>query len=164
MLARNQPSKLAELRLMIATKSAHAALAVAAVVATGAVGTETALAVLERVDAMDQLAVAMKEVQGLINSKDGLVAIQTEAEGMRKIGESLPDLFPDGSGTGKTNAKPEIWERWAEFNLKARNLAEAAEALGQRAAAMDSPGVSEQYRALDRVCTDCHDAFRRPKH
>jgi len=106
----------------------------------------------------------MKELQGQINSEDGMVAIQAEAAGMRKIGESLPDLFPDGSGTGKTNAKPEIWERWAEFNLKARNLAEAAEALGQRAAAMDSPGVSEQYRALDRVCTDCHDAFRRPKH
>ena len=148
---------------MITMKSAHAALVLAAVAATGAVGTETALAVLERVDAMDQLAVAMKEVQGLINSKDGLVAIQAEAEGMKKIGESLPDLFPDGSGTGKTNAKPEIWERWAEFNSKAKNLADAAETLGQRAAAMDSPGVSEQYRALDRVCTDCHDAFRKPK-
>ena len=144
-------------------KSAYAALVLAAVAATGAVGTETALAVLERVDAMDQLAVAMKEVQGLINSKDGLVAIQAEAEGMRKIGESLPDLFPDGSGKGKTNAKPEIWERWAEFNSKAKNLADAAETLDQRAAAMDSPGVSEQYRALDRVCTDCHDAFRKPK-
>ena len=149
---------------MTAIKSACVVMALAAVTATGAIGEETALAVLERVDAMDQLAVAMKELQGQINSEDGMVAIQAEAAGMRKIGESLPDLFPDGSGTGKTNAKPEIWERWAEFNLKARNLAEAAEALGQRAAAMDSPGVSEQYRALDRVCTDCHDAFRRPKH
>ena len=149
---------------MTAIKSAFVVMVLAAVTATGAIGEETALAVLERVDAMDQLAVTMKELQGQINSKDGLVAIQAEAAGMRKIGESLPDLFPDGSGTGKTNAKPEIWERWAEFNLKARNLAEAAEALGQRAAAMDSPGVSEQYRALDRVCTDCHDAFRRPKH
>ena len=149
---------------MTAIKSAFVVMALAAVTATGAIGEETALAVLERVDAMDQLAVTMKELQGQINSEDGMVAIQAEAAGMRKIGESLPDLFPDGSGTGKTNAKPEIWERWAEFNLKARNLAEAAEALGQRAAAMDSPGVSEQYRALDRVCTDCHDAFRRPKH
>ena len=149
---------------MTAIKSAFVVMALAAVTATGAIGEETALAVLERVDAMDQLAVTMKELQGQINSEDGMVAIQAEAAGMRKIGESLPDLFPDGSGTGKTNAQPEIWERWAEFNLKARNLAEAAEALGQRAAAMDSPGVSEQYRALDRVCTDCHDAFRRPKH
>ena len=149
---------------MTAIKSAFVVMVLAAVTATGAIGEETALAVLERVDAMDQLAVTMKELQGQINSEDGMVAIQAEAAGMRKIGESLPDLFPDGSGTGKTNAKPEIWERWAEFNLKARNLAEAAEALGQRAAAMDSPGVSEQYRALDRVCTDCHDAFRRPKH
>ena len=149
---------------MTAIKSACVVMALAAVTATGAIGEETALAVLERVDAMDQLAVTMKELQGQINSEDGMVAIQAEAAGMRKIGESLPDLFPDGSGTGKTNAKPEIWERWAEFNLKARNLAEAAEALGQRAAAMDSPGVTEQYRALDRVCTDCHDAFRRPKH
>ena len=148
---------------MTAIKSAFVVMVLAAVTATGAIGEETALAVLERVDAMDQLAVTMKELQGQINSEDGMVAIQAEAAGMRKIGESLPDLFPDGSGTGKTNAKPEIWERWAEFNLKARNLAEAAEALGQRAAAMDSPGVSEQYRALDRVCTDCHDAFRRPK-
>jgi cytochrome c556 len=132
--------------------------------ATGANSEETtALAVLERVDAMDQLAVAMKDVQGLINSKDNLVAIQTEAESMRKIGESLPDLFPDGSSTGKTNAKPEIWERWAEFIAKAKNLVDGAETLRRRAAETDSSGVAEQYRALDHVCTDCHDTFRKPK-
>ena len=148
---------------MTAIKSACVVMALAAVTATGAIGEETALAVLERVDAMDQLAVTMKELQGQINSEDGMVAIQAEAAGMRKIGESLPDLFPDGSGTGKTNAKPEIWQRWAEFNLKAKNLADAAETLGRRAAAMDSPGVTEQYHALERVCSDCHDAFRKPK-
>jgi cytochrome c556 len=92
---------------------------------TAAATTETpSLAILERVDAMDQLAVAMKAVLDHARSKEGLTSVQSEALTIRKIGEDLPDMFPDGSGSGITNAKPEVWERWPEFKSKARRHGE----------------------------------------
>jgi cytochrome c556 len=72
-------------------------------------------------------------------------------------------MFPDGSGSGITNAKPEVWERWPEFKSKAKALVDEAERLQQQAVAMDASAILNQYRAIDRVCADCHHLFRRPK-
>ena len=46
--------------------------------------------------------------------------------------DKIVSLFPKGSTTGKTKAKPEIWEKSDDFSKAAKNLSKAAERVGER--------------------------------
>ena len=48
--------------------------------------------------------------------------IAVNAETMAINSEHIPMLFPQGSLTEKSKAKPEIWQKWPEFESAANNL------------------------------------------
>ena len=48
--------------------------------------------------------------------------IAVNAETMALNSEHIPMLFPQGSLTDKSKAKPEIWQRWDEFTKDAKNF------------------------------------------
>ena len=50
-------------------------------------------------------------------------AIAVNAETIAINAQHIPSLFPKGSMTDKSKAKPEIWEKWSEFEAAAKNLA-----------------------------------------
>ena len=70
-------------------------------------------------------------------------------------------LFPEGSDTGDTRAKPEIWRNMDEFNAIFDTAIRNAEALaGVSAADALPPAVT----ALGgKGCKACHEKFRKPK-
>ena len=47
-------------------------------------------------------------------------AIAVNAETLALTAQQIPGLFPEGSLTDKSKAKPEVWQKWAEFESAAR--------------------------------------------
>jgi cytochrome c556 len=72
-------------------------------------------------------------------------------------------LFPKGSLTDKSKAKPEIWEKWSEFEGAAKNLETWAVKLRDAATAKDADGTQAIVKDFGRqACGTCHTPFRVP--
>ncbi len=90
-------------------------------------------------------------------------AIAVNAETMALNAMHIPILFPQGSLTDKSNAKPEIWQKWSEFESAAKNLQTMAEKLRDAARAKDAAAVDTIVKDFGRqACGSCHTPFRVP--
>jgi cytochrome c556 len=89
--------------------------------------------------------------------------IAVNAEVIAITALQIPSLFPDGSLTDKSKAKPEVWQRWGEFEASAKNLAIWSERLRDASKANDTAAVNEIMKDYGRVaCGSCHTPFRVP--
>ena len=68
--------------------------------------------------------------------------------------------FPEGTHTGQTRAKPEIWENKADFDSKMGDLKEATMALKIAAATGDKGKIMEAFKATGGACKACHDDYK----
>lgn len=110
------------LATLIATSTAFAALAHG-----GATGI-----VKERMDAMADMGKAVKAITPMMRGEtdyDAKVVRQAAATFSRHAGESMTDLFPEGSGGMPSEAKDAIWSKWAEFSALAGQLGIVSEGL-----------------------------------
>jgi cytochrome c556 len=90
-------------------------------------------------------------------------AIAVNAETMALNAMHIPILFPQGSLTDKSNAKPEIWQKWAEFESAAQNMQAWAEKLRDASRAKDAAAVDTIVKDFGRqACGSCHTPFRVP--
>jgi len=106
---------------------------------------------------------AWKSIQD--NTKAGQVAaVVPDAEKLAGTAKEIPTLFPEGSlDPANSAAKPEIWQRRAEFDAAAKNL--ETWALKLRDAA--KTGNADQTQAVVKdfgrqACGTCHQPFRVP--
>ncbi|MBI4537268.1 MAG: cytochrome c [candidate division NC10 bacterium] len=75
----------------------------------------------------------------------------------------IPALFPEGSLTPKSNAKPEIWQKWDDFTKAAKNFETLAANLRDRSRAKDKAGVEAAVKEFGaKACGTCHTPFRVP--
>lgn len=72
-------------------------------------------------------------------------------------------LFPEGSTSDDSRAKPEIWEKWDEFAAAADEAITAAEAVAAVGANDDADGFKPAFASLGKSCGGCHKPFRKPK-
>ncbi len=90
-------------------------------------------------------------------------AIAVNAETMAVIATHIPAMFPQGSITEKSNAKPEIWEKWADFEAAAKNLQYWAEKLRDTAKTKEAATTEAVVKDFGRqACGSCHTPFRKP--
>ncbi|HEY7140218.1 MAG TPA: cytochrome c [Methylomirabilota bacterium] len=90
-------------------------------------------------------------------------AMAVNAETIAINAQHIPSLFPKGSLTDKSNAKPDIWEKWADFETAAKTLQTKAEELRDAAKAKDQPKVEALMKDFGRTtCGACHTPFRKP--
>ena len=90
-------------------------------------------------------------------------AIAVNAETIAISAQHIPSLFPKDSLTDKSNAKPDIWEKWSEFESAAKNLEAKAAELRDAARAKDQPKVEALMKDFGRTtCGACHTPFRKP--
>jgi len=90
-------------------------------------------------------------------------AIAVNAETIALNARHIPLLFPQGSLTDKSKAKPEIWQRWGEFEAAAKNLETWATKLRDAAAAKDAQAVETIAKEFGgQACGTCHRPFRVP--
>lgn len=90
-------------------------------------------------------------------------AVAVNAESIAVMAMHVPSLFPAGSATDVSNAKPEIWNKWAEFQALAMNLESMAEKLRDASRAKDGAAVETMVKDFGaKACGACHTAFRKP--
>jgi cytochrome c556 len=90
-------------------------------------------------------------------------AIAVNAEALAINAQHIPMLFPQGSMSDKSKAKPEIWQKWPEFEAAAKKLQVKAEDLRDTARSKNAEATQEMLKTFGReTCAPCHDAFRVP--
>ena len=89
--------------------------------------------------------------------------IAVNAETLAMTAQQIPGLFPEGSGTEKSKAKPEIWQKWPEFERAAKNLEVQAEKLRDASRAKNEQLTQDIVKDFGRnACGTCHTPFRQP--
>jgi cytochrome c556 len=89
--------------------------------------------------------------------------IAVNAETLSMTAQQIPGLFPEGSGTEKSKAKPEVWQKWPEFERAAKNLEVQAEKLRDAAKAKNEQLTQDIVKDFGRnACGTCHTPFRQP--
>ena len=84
-------------------------------------------------------------------------AIGVNAETIALNAMHIPVLFPPGSVTDKSRAKPEIWTKRTEFEAAAKNLQVQAEKLRDAARAKDAATVEAIVKDFGKqTCGACH--------
>lgn len=68
--------------------------------------------------------------------------------------------FPEGSHTGQTRAKPEIWENMEDFKAKSQDMKTSTVALQQAAASGDKDAIIGAFKKTGGSCKACHDEYK----
>jgi len=89
--------------------------------------------------------------------------VAVNAEAIALHAQRITSLFPEGSLTAKSKAKPDIWHKWPEFQAAAKNLENRAGTLRDQALAKDASAVQTTVATFGRdACGTCHTPFRVP--
>lgn len=109
---------------------------------------------------------ANKAIRAAEKEKDYATLEVKAKEIMDNIGKLL-DLFPKGSISEKSDAHPDIWERWDEFSKHPGKVKAAAEGLYKAAQAKDDAKIKVQVKAIGGLgsgaCGDCHLSFNKKR-
>ena len=91
--------------------------------------------------------------------------IAAEAEKLESTSKKITRLFPEGSLNANTSrAKPEIWQKWSEFEGYAKSLNTKAKQLEAAAKTGNAQTVQPMAAELGKTtCGACHTAFRGPE-
>ncbi|MCY4363403.1 MAG: cytochrome c [Gammaproteobacteria bacterium] len=87
--------------------------------------------------------------------------LQMHTEALARLARDIALLFPEGTGTGKTDAKPEIWEDWSDFEARAAESRQAAQALLDAVQSGDAGAIDTRFGELTQTCKACHRPFRK---
>jgi cytochrome c556 len=142
-------------------------LGLAALAAAGcATGTATVLGsgdpVADRQRLMKNDGANWTDIQNKVKAGN-VEGIAVNAEAIALHAQRIPLLFPEGSLNAKSKAKPDIWQRWPEFQAAAKNLENRAGALRDQALAKDAAAVQATVATFGRdACGTCHTPFRAP--
>lgn len=92
--------------------------------------------VKERMELMGVLDRAMKDLATLVRAPgegDGERLVELAVTIREHAGAAITAKFPDGSINGPSDALPEIWDDWADFESRADRLHMLADALAEAA-------------------------------
>ncbi len=118
----------------------------------------------------------IKYRQGVMKAQGGLMAAMAQivrgkvpydtqlagyALALRSISGDIPDMFPEDSDFGETDAKAEIWEDAEKFRKAADKAANAAETFQKAVDSGDKKAIGGQFKALADACKGCHKKFRK---
>lgn len=87
--------------------------------------------------------------------------IPAAADAIAADAKKIDALFPPGSTSDQSRAKPEIWTDWAKFQKISADLATHATALAKTAKEGGDAGAAAKVMYGD--CKSCHDDFRKPE-
>jgi cytochrome c556 len=106
---------------------------------------------------------AWKSIQDKTKAGD-TAGVVPEAQKLVETADKIPALFPEGStGPTKTAAKPEIWQKWPDFEAAAKNLKTQSEKLRDTAKTGDATATQAVVQTFGRqACGTCHTPFRVP--
>lgn len=112
---------------------------------------------------MKSQSAAAKAIKGAVEAKD-YATVEAKAKDIMGTADKIVSAFPKGSTTGKTKAKPEIWEKSDDFAKNAKALNKAAGELASAAKSGNDAEVGVKVKALGDACGACHKQFRAEKY
>lgn len=83
------------------------------------------------------------------------------AERLAQLAPQLLEGFPAGSQVGDTEAKPEIWTNWADFEQKMQSFQVESRKLAQICKSADEAAIKAQFGKLGVACKACHDQYKK---
>ena len=123
-----------------------------------------ALAIMhERHEGMEKIGDTNKLLRREITSTSPfLPAVRSGAATIAALSVRANGWFPKGTGpaTGKTGAKPQIWQKPRDFAAKLRGFQAAARAFNAAARSGDMVAIKARYADLGGSCKACHDSYR----
>ena len=116
--------------------------------------------VKERMDAMTEAGKAMKDAGERIRSKGDLAGVKDDALAVAVVAAKIGAQFPVGSDRHPTDARPEIWTHWDDFNARAQALERESRSLAAAVDAGDPGAIARRFQAVGHACANCHEAYR----
>jgi cytochrome c556 len=95
---------------------------------------------------------------GKVEFQDPLLG---HAEALAAAGEETAKLFPAGSGTGKTDALPLIWQEQERFQKAAADMKASSAALRDAIRSGDKASIGKALKPAGDACKGCHDRYRK---
>jgi cytochrome c556 len=92
-------------------------------------------------------------------------AVVADADKLQATSKRIPKLFPENSvNPSVSRAKPEIWQKWSEFEGYAKALESRAQQLETAAKSGNAQMAQAALAEVNRsACGACHTAFRGPE-
>jgi cytochrome c556 len=144
------------------TGVAALALGVATLFAGPVMAGEPAGVIQYRQKVMSAIGGHMGGIGAILKNKLPQTAhIEKHAGALAELAAMIPDIFPKGSGEGKTDALPSVWKDFKGFNAAASKLEEEAGKLAK--VAMGGGDVGAQVKKVGKACGGCHKEYRQPK-
>ena len=94
---------------------------------------------------------------------NNIEGIEVSAETLAINAQYIPAMFPEGSLTEKSKAKPEVWQKWPEFEAAAKKMETEAVKLRDASKAKNAQLTQDIVKDFGRnACGACHTPFRVP--
>lgn len=117
----------------------------------------------ERHEGMEAIGKANKAIKRQLDGgSPDLGAVRASAAKIADLSRKASGWFPAGTGpeTGKTGAKPEIWQNRTDFAGKLGNFQKVAQAFNAAAHGNDVDAIKTSFANLGKACKACHDKYR----
>jgi len=121
-------------------------------------------AITARQELMKKQGAAMRSIGDKVKAGQ-IEAIAADADTLESTAKQITKLFPEGSVNPNTSrAKPEIWQKWSEFEGYAKSLETKAAQLKATAKTGNAQATQPMVAELGKTtCGACHTAFRGPE-
>ncbi len=124
--------------------------------------------VKQRMDAMAAMGKAMGAVADMFKGKRDFSADDVSKAGeiiIRHTSE-IDALFPDNTDSRNnkhSDALPAVWQRRDEFSNLVKELGQQVDRLRQAAALGDQSPIRAEFGKTAKICSSCHQDFRKKK-
>ena len=121
--------------------------------------------VKERMDEMSKMKKANKQLSKLVRSSEAdYLLIANLANQIAASNAATLELFPEGSLSKASEAKPSIWLNWEHFTQLVNKSERAALDLAAAATAqVPATDLKKQLELLSKTCKSCHRKYRSKK-
>jgi len=115
--------------------------------------------VKERMDAMENMAKAMKAITQRLRDNREVELVKADARSIHALAQTMSSMFPPRSNQHPSEARESIWQNWSDFEAKAQTLVVESGKLAN-ADVRDAKSLAIQARAVAIACGQCHERFR----
>jgi|TARA_B100000959_G_C14564032_1_gene452951 cytochrome c556 len=102
----------------------------------------------------------MNSLVAILRGRVHINDVKFHAKGIANLATLVPEVFPKGSGDGKTDALPSVWEKPEAFKTAMDRFTDAAANIAGAAESGDMSKIGPAMTALGDSCKGCHEDFR----
>lgn len=102
---------------------------------------------------------ALRAVKKIVDDKGNPADAVPIALKMIELEKQLAAMFPAGSGTGDTKARPTIWTDWTGFQSASTDMVAAAAGIAEAGKGGDAARLATALDAAANTCSACHQKF-----